>query len=152
MSLTAGLKTPRDMLAKLHTEHSRLKTSVTSGDLMNFTITGYHLIEWIRKNPSTSVTAKNELEAMYRNPDIGVCRDITNESKHFALKKDYEDRVTDKTSAMSGYGVGGYGKGPYGIGEESIVVVLLDGTRFDSLTWAQRVVDAWDAFFAKDGL
>ena len=152
MSLTAGLKTPRDMLAKLHTEHSRLKTSVTSGDLMNFAITGYHLIEWIRKNPSTSVTAKNELEAMYRNPDIGVCRDITNEAKHFTLKKDYEDRVTEKTSAIGGYGVGGYGKGPYGIGEESIVVVLLDRTRFDSLTWAQRVVDAWEAFFSKHGL
>ena len=152
MALTAGLKTPRDMLAKLHTEHSRLKTTVTSGDLMNFAITGYHLIEWIKKNPSTAATVKSDLEAMYRNPDIGVCRDIANESKHFALKNDYEDRVADKTSAISGYGVGGYGKGPYGIGEESIVVVLLDGTRFDSLTWAQRIVDAWDAFFSKHGL
>ncbi len=139
MALTAGLKTPRDMLAKLHTEHSRLKTTVTSGDLMNFAITGYHLIEWIKKNPSTAATVKSDLEAMYRNPDIGVCRDIANESKHFALKNHYEDRV-------------GYGKGPYGIGEESIVVVLLDGTRFDSLTWAQRVMDAWDAFFSKHGL
>jgi hypothetical protein len=152
MSLTAGLKAPRDMLAKLHTEHSRLKTTVTSGDLMNFAITGYHLMEWIERNPATPVMAQNELEAMYRNTDIGVCRDITNEIKHFKLKKGYKDRVTDKTSAVSGYGDGGYGKGPYGIGEESIVVVLLDGTRFDSLPWAQRVVDAWDAFFSKHGL
>src|SRR2546428_14078907 len=126
------------MLAKLHTELSRLKTSVTSGDLMNFTITGYHLIEWIRNNPSTSVTAKKELEAMYRNPDIGVCRDITNESKHFALKKGYEDRVTDKTSATSGYGVGGDGKGPYGIREEAIVVVVLERDPVDFLTFGER--------------
>src|SRR2546426_11130453 len=112
MALTEGLKPPRDVLAKLHPDHSRLKTTVTSGDLMNFAITGYHLIEWIKKSPSAAATVKIELEGMYGNPDIGVCRDIANESKHFTLKKDYEDRVTDRTSAISGYGVGGDGKGP----------------------------------------
>ncbi len=152
MSLTAGVKTPRDMLGKLHKEHGRLETEVSSGDLMNFAITGYHMIEWIKKHPSSSGGAKSDLEGMYRNPDIGVCRDIANESKHFELRTNYEDRVTDKTSATSGFGAGRYGMGPYGIGEESIVVVLLDGTRFDSLTWAQRVVDAWDSFFSKHGL
>src|SRR2546425_10092210 len=128
MALTAGLKTPRDMLAKLHTEHSRLKTTVTSGDLMNFAITGYHLIEWIKKNPSTAATVKSDLEAMYRNPDIGVCRDIANESKHFALKNDYEDRVADKTSAISGYGVGGEGKRSFRTCEYTNVVVRDYGT------------------------
>ena len=152
MALTAGMKTPRDMLGKLHTEHARLKTKVSSGDLMNFAITGYHMIEWIKRNASTTAVVKSDLETMYRNADIGVCRDIANESKHFELKKGYQDRVTDKTSAVGGFGAGRFGMGDYGTGEESIVLVLLDGSRFDSLTWAQRVVDAWDAFFAKHGL
>ncbi len=140
------------MLAKLRTEHGRLKTKVSSGDLMNFAITGYHIIEWIKRNPLISETVKGDLETMYRNVDIGVCRDIANESKHFELRKEYDDRVTEKASAISGFSGGRFGKGDYGIGEESIVVVLLDGQRFDSLTWAQRVVDAWDAFFSKHAL
>ena len=152
MSLTAGMKTPNDMLRKLHSEHDRLRVKVSSSDLMNFALTGYHLIDWIKRNPSSSPAAKVDLDAMYRNTGIGVCRDIANESKHFELRTDYEDRVTEKTSAIGGFGVGRSGVGDYGVGEESIVIVLLDGTRFDSLTWAQRVVDTWDAFFAKHGL
>ena len=152
MSLTAGMKTPRDMLTKLHTEHARLQQQVSSGDLMNFAITGYHLIEWIKRNPSTPATARADLETMYQNPDIGVCRDITNEGKHFELRDDYKDRVTAKTSATSGFGAGRFGAGLYGVGEESIVIVLLDGTRFDALAWAQRVADAWETFFAKHRL
>lgn len=146
------MKAPRDMLAKLRTEHARLLARVSSGDLMNFAITGYHLIEWIRKDPSAPQTTKDDLETIYRNTDIGVCRDITNESKHFELRKGYSNRVTDKTSAISDFGAGRFGVGAYGVGEESIVVVLLNGTRFDSLEWAQRVVHAWEAFFAKHGL
>jgi len=146
------MKNPRDMLAKLRDDHARLQARVTSGDLMNFAITGYHMIEWIRKDPSTPGAAKVDLTTMYDSSDIRACRDIANESKHFELKDDYKDRVTDKTSAVAGWGAGRFGVGPYGEGEESIVVVLLDGTRFDSLTWAKRVVGAWEAFFAKHGL
>src|SRR2546426_10276333 len=92
------------------------------------------LFRSIKKNPSTAATVKSDLEAMYRNPDIGVCRDIANESKHFALKNDYEDRVADKTSAISGYGVGGEGKRPYGLGEKAIVVGVLERNRVDART------------------
>src|SRR6266576_5256992 len=96
-----------------------------------------------QEESSHNVGRQADLDRMYRAPDIGVCRDISNESKHFELKKDYRDRVTEKPSAIAGFGAGRCGKGDYGVGEPSIVVVLLDGTRFDSLTWAQRVVDAW---------
>jgi len=41
----------------------------------------------------------------------------------FELKKNYSDRVTDKTSATSGWVLAGMEWGGYGIGEESIVVV-----------------------------
>src|SRR2546430_1172086 len=104
MSLTSGLKTPRDVLAKLHREHARLKHTVTGDDLMNFVITGYHIIDWVRKNPSVSSGAKSDVQSMYANRYIAVCRDLANESKHFVLGKDYKGRVTDKTSAISGFG------------------------------------------------
>jgi hypothetical protein len=152
MALTAGLKTPRDMLAKLHREHARLKSEVTGDDLMNFAITAYHLIEWIKKNSSVDAATKRDLDRIYGDPLIGACRDIANETKHYALKKDYQDRVTEKTSAISGYGEGRFGKGAFGVGEPSIVIVFIDGSRFDVLQFAQGVVDAWEAFFGKHGL
>jgi len=152
MSLKAGMNSPRDWLAKLEMEHARLKEKVSAGDLTNFAITGYHMLEWIRKSSAAGPAAKTDLDSMYNNTDIRVCRDITNESKHFELKKDYKDRVTDKTSAISGFGAGRFGKGDFGVGEPSIVVVILGGARFDSLTWAERVVDAWKTFFAKHRL
>ena len=152
MSLTYGLKAPRDMLAKLRREHARLKKEVSSDDVFNFVVTAYHITDWIKNDPSAPTAAKADLDSMYANTYIAVCRDLANASKHFALDKNYKGQVTAKTSAISGYGVGRYGKGAYGTGEQSIVVVLTDGQRFDVLSLAQEVVNAWDAFFAKHGL
>ena len=150
MALRGALKTARDMLAKLETELQRLEQAVTSGDLMNFAITAYHLIEWVQRDPTASASSKTDLDSMRSNTDIAVCRDIANGGKHFELKPDYKNRVTDKTSVIAGgFGVGRFGAGPYGVGEESIVVVLMDGTRVDSLTWARRVLETWNTFFAK---
>jgi len=152
MSLTYGLKTPRDMLGKLHREYGRLKDEVSSDNLFNFVVTGYHIIDWIKNDPSIPTPAKTAVKSMYKNTHIAVCRELANASKHFALDKTNKSPVVAKTSAISGYGVGGYGKGAYGTGEESIVVVLTDGQRFDALELAQNVVAAWEEFFAKHGL
>jgi len=152
MSLTYGLKAPRDMLEKLNREHTQLKKEVSRDTLFNFVVTAYHITDWIKNDPSVSTTAKDELRSMYTNTYIAVCRDLANASKHFALDKNYKGLVTAKTSAISGYGVGRYGKGGYGVGEESIVVVLNDGQRFDALSLAQGVVDAWNGFFVKHAL
>jgi hypothetical protein len=152
MPLTPGLKTPGDMLAKLQREHARLKNEVTADDMINFVVTAYRIIEWIKKNPGLSAAARDEVEQMYTNTHIAVCRDVANESKHFKLRKDYQNRVTEKTSVTSGYGQGRYGKGPYGAGEPSIVIVLNDGQRFNAVEFADEVVATWQQFFAKHSL
>jgi hypothetical protein len=152
MSLTFGLKTPRDMLGKLKREHARLENEVTGDDLMNFVISGYHLIDWIRNNASVSSAVTADAKLMYDNTYVAVCRDLANGSKHFELKSDYKDRVTDKTSVISGYGTGRYGKDAYGVGEPSIIIVLTDGQRFDALQFGKEVIAAWEGFFVKHGL
>ncbi|MGQ0712677.1 MAG: hypothetical protein ACT4PJ_02975 [Gemmatimonadaceae bacterium] len=140
------------MLAKLKREHARLENEVTGDDLMNFVITGYHIIDWIKNNTSVSSAVTAGVKLMYDNLYIAVCRDLANGSKHFDLRSDYKDRVTDKTSVISGYGTGRFGKGAYGVGEPSIVIVLTDGQRFDALEFAKQVVAAWEDFFAKHEL
>jgi hypothetical protein len=140
------------MLAKLKREHERLKAEVTGDDLFNFVVTAYHIIDWIKKNPSLPTTVRDEVEQMYAEAHVAVCRDLANASKHFTLKKDYQGRVTEKTSAISDYGAGRYGKGAYGAGEHAIVIVLIDGKRLDALQFVQTVVDVWEGFFRKHSL
>jgi hypothetical protein len=152
VSLTYGLKTPRDMLEKLRREHARLRVQVTSDDLFNFVVTAYHIRDWVRRHPSASEAAKEEAWSLYSNTYIGVCRDLTNASKHYVLWQNYKDQVTEKVSAISAYGSGRYGVGDYGSGEESIVVMLKDGRRMDALFLAQEVIDLWEQFFRKHGL
>jgi len=152
MSLTYGLKSPRDMLAKLRRDHVRLNEEVSSDNFFNFVVTAYHIIDWVKNNPSVPASAKNDVGSVYGNTYIAVCRDIANASKHFALDPKYKGQITAKTSAISGFGVGRYGAGGYGVGEESIMVVLNDGQRFDGLQLAQEIINAWDVFFAKHSL
>ena len=152
MALTSGLKTPRDMLAKLHRERERLAAEVSPDNLFNLVVTAYHIVDWIKNDPAVPQPAKDDLASMRANTYVAVCRDVANASKHFTLDENYRKQVMAKTSAISGYGVGGYGKGAYGVGEHSIVVVLTDGQRFDSRELAYGVVQAWDAFFTKHSL
>ena len=152
MTLTSGLKTPRDMLSKLHRERTRLDEEVNPDNLFNFVVTGYHIKDWIKNDPSVPQAAKDDLASIRSNPFLGACRDVANASKHFTLDKGYKGQVAAKTSATSGWGIGGYGKGPYGVGEYSIVVVLTDGQRFDARELAQGVIGLWEAFFAKHSL
>ena len=149
MALTGGLKSPRDMLEKLKREYERLKQEVSSDGFFNFVVTGYHITDWIKNDPSVPASAKQDLGSMYKNTHIAACRDIANASKHFTLDPKYKGQVTAKTSATSGWGVGRYGKGSFGVGEESIVVVLIGGERFGALELAQEVVSAWETYFLK---
>ena len=152
MALTYGLTTAADMLAKFRRERQRLLREVTSDDFFNFVVTAYHLIEWIEKDPSIPAAAKSDLACVRRDTFIATCRDLTNASKHFRLKANYQNQVTSSASSERGYGLGRYGAGGFGVGEESITVELLDGTSFSALDLVDQVSRLWEAFFARHGL
>jgi hypothetical protein len=152
MSLTYGLKTARDVLAKLRREHSRLLKEVTSDDFFNFVVTGYHLTDWIERDPTIPTAAKNDLASVRANSCIAACRDLTNASKHFELSKGYKNQAAASADATSGFGAGRFGAGAYGVGEESISIMLLNGIQYDALGFAQDVLKCWGTFFAKHAL
>lgn len=152
MSLTYGLKTPWDLLRKLEREHTRLMREVSSDNFFNFTVTAYHLIDWVKNDPTTPQAAIDGLSMLYSSTYLATCRDIANASKHFALNKGYKNQIVEKVSVISGYGKGRFGAGEYGKGEESIVVVLTDGQRCDALQMAQEVMSVWVDFFREHQL
>jgi len=151
-ALTYGFKSARDMLEKLRREHQRLQAEVTSDTLFNFVATGYHLLEWVKKDPQVPATAKTNLSAVRNAPCIKTCRDLTNASKHFSLKSNYQGQVTSSAKSERGFGVGRFGAGGYGVGEESISIVLKNGTTLNALQLAGDTVNEWEAFFTHHGL
>lgn len=152
MSITYGLTSVRDLLAKLKRDAEILEVEVTSDGFFNFVITGYSMIDWVKNDPSLLPSAKDQasLNSLRIDPFIRVCGDIANASKHFILTTRVP--VTSSASSISGFGVGRFGSGGYGVGEESIAVELNDGTKFDCLDLVHSVVLSWENFFETHGI
>jgi hypothetical protein len=152
MSLRYGLQTPRDLLGKLQRERARLQTEVTSDDFFNFVVTCYHLIDWIKNDPSIPNDSKEAVKRAYSNTYIAASRDLANASKHFTLRPGRSPRVVADATSERGYGLGRYGAGPFGIGEESIMIVLIDGTSYPILDFVDGALAYWEQFFTEHRL
>lgn len=149
MSLTYGLQSASDLFAKLQRDAAALDEEVTSDKFFNFLVTGYSLVDWIKKDPSVSASAKADLKRLRAEKAIQVCRDLANGSKHFTLNY---SPITNSAISESGYGAGRYGKGVYGAGEESIRIQLNDGTSFHCLDLVREVLAALQSFFSAHGI
>ena len=133
MSLTFGFTSAKDFHAKLQHNAALIDREVTGDALFNFVINGYSLIDWVKNDPSVPVAAKEaaELGALYADKWLKVCGDLATAVKHFTLTGRIP--ITASATSKQDYGVGRYGKGGYGVGEESIKVLLNDGTTFSAL-------------------
>jgi hypothetical protein len=149
MTLTYGLRTPRDLFEKLKRDALLLDEEVTSDRFFNFVVTGYSLIDWLKHEPSVLPA---DTEAMYKDQWIKICGDLATASKHFALDPKKRTPITSKAESERGYGLGRYGKGGFGIGEEDIQIELNNGTSFYCLELVQSVIDTWETFFRVHGL
>lgn len=152
MSLTFGLTSAKDLLAKVQRDAALLDQEVTSDAFFNFVVTGYSLIDWIKHDPTVPPAAKagSEINGLYNEKWLKVCGDIATAAKHFTLTA--RQPITNSASSERGYGMGRYGKGGYGVGEESIKVKLNDGTAFTALDLVQGVLATWQSFFLKHGI
>lgn len=152
MSLTFGLATTKDLFAKLQRDAVALNDEVTSDRLFNFVVTGYSMIDWIKNDPSVPATAKSKSirDSLHGDSWLKICGDLANAVKHFTLAT--RKPVTSSAATSQGYGVGRYGKGGFGFGEESIELVLNDGTSFHCLDLVQGVLTTWQSFFTTHGM
>jgi hypothetical protein len=150
MALTYGLLSARSLYEKLQRDAEALEKEVNSDRFFNFVVTGYSLIDWVKKDPSVPQTAQNDVKDIYDDQSIKTCRDIANASKHFTL--DYSNPTTSSVTSEQGFGVGGFGRGGFGLGEERIEVTLTDGSSFDCLELVDGVMNTWKDFFYSHGI
>ncbi len=148
MTRTYGLKSAHDLLGKLERDATLLKAEVSSDRFFNFVVTAYHLTDWIKEDPSVPQSAKNDLNTFMKTPEIQICRDLANASKHFELDKKRNPLPTvDTAKSKTGYGVGRFGAGAYGVGEESITICLTTGNMINGLDLMEKTLIAWKNFF-----
>jgi hypothetical protein len=152
MSLNYGFSTASDLLKKLERDAKSLDDEVTSDRMFNFVVTGYSLIDWIKKDPNVPQAAKtkNEIEALYSDKWLKVCGDLATASKHFTITK--RPSITTSATSSQGFGEGRYGKGDFGVGEEAIEIELNDGTKHDALMLVNGVLNKWRSFFQTHGI
>jgi hypothetical protein len=149
MSRTYGLKSARDLLAKLERDAALLREEVSSDRFFNFVVTAYSLADWIEKDPSVPASARSSLQQFRGTSEIQTCRDLANASKHFELDKKMSPSPTVATAeSEEGFGVGRFGVGGYGVGEEEITVTLTAGNVINGLDVMENAVRAWKQFFS----
>ena len=149
MSRTYGLKSARDLLAKLERDAAQLREEVSSDRFFNFVVTAYSLADWIERDPSVPAAAKASLQTFRGKVEIQTCRDLANASKHFELdKKKSPSPTVAKADSEEGFGVGRSGVGGYGVGEEEITVTLTAGNVVNGLDVMEGAVRAWKQFFS----
>src|ERR1035437_7744477 len=146
MSLTYGLRTARDLLAKLERDAALLRQEVSSDRFFNFVVTAYSLLDWVQNDPGVHKVVKLDLERFRSTQSIQICRDLANSSKHFTLdpKRNPNPKIHSVDSDQ-GFGVGRYGMGKYGVGEEKIAVLFDTGIGQDGLTVVEDALRDWTA-------
>ncbi len=152
MSLTSGLRSAKELLEKLHRDAALLDDEVSSDRFYNFAVTGYSMVDWVRNDPTVPAAAKTqpEIDGLRNNRWIQICGDIATANKHFTLNQRVP--ITGSVSAEQGWGQGRWGKGGWGEGEQSIDIVLTDGTQVCGLELVLKVVKEWDLFFQRHGI
>lgn len=101
-SVRIGFHTCEDMLGKLEREGARLLNSHEADDVMNFCMTGHHLLQdWLRWSGSDAMRKRREMITGDAKALLQILYDISNSSKHFQLTnvKSIEARVLDKSYA-----------------------------------------------------
>lgn len=145
MPLPDKYTTLRGRFDKLKRQANYLNNEVGWELFNEFAITAFHLCDWILSDPKVSPAIIADMRVLQNTQEIQACRDIANTIKHREITR-YTPTVIDAT-ADRGFGVGRFGRGGFGVGEESILITLVDGTIINGLTLSEKVIELWEKFF-----
>ena len=148
VALRYGLRSPRDLYEKARRDAAKLREEVTSDGFFNFVITAYSVADWIENDLRLPDTVRADPVARKHggDPILLLCGEIANGSKHFRLTK--ADPHARSITSDRGFGMGRFGCGPFGVGEESIVIMMADGTQQPCPEFVEQVLAFWESFFA----
>ncbi|RTZ47615.1 hypothetical protein EKL30_01000 [Candidimonas sp. SYP-B2681] len=87
-SIRLGFESCEDMLAKLEREGARLLKSHQADDVMNFRMTGHHLVQdWVREVGTDAMRKRRDMISGEAKTVVQILYDVSNGSKHFRLTR-----------------------------------------------------------------
>jgi hypothetical protein len=153
MSLTFGLKTPRDLLEKAYRELAILEAAALMQDetqladaLFNFAVTTYHVKDWLEHHFSASRSSIDVDAYVARQPALLVCRDLCNAGKHVVLEYKPVTEAVLASTELTPDGVAM--EGSPGAPNYRVVVARKDGSTLDVVALANQALNDWERFFA----
>ena len=147
MRLTPGINNSRDLFQKLKRDADRLKKEGSSNAdaMFDFVVTAHHLKEWIKQDNTMPREAKRQLSAVERTPQLRMCADIANASKHFLRVP--RNAYIRGVRSLRGLGIGRIGTGPIGHGEQVITIELDTGKVIHALNFCMEVLELYRPLF-----
>lgn len=126
-------------------DHSRDSVEYDD-DLWSFFQNAWHLKDWIKYDPSIgSDMKKRMLAAAESEPNLQICSDLANRSKHYDLRNERRGaKVTSRDVKVV--------LGPSPRSESTHHVALNDGSLLTAQELAERVFVAWEKILHKEGL
>lgn len=172
---TFSIKTPEDLLAKLHRECLRCNEALKNWEeteavdhAVNFVITGWSMVDWAWSSDAvvTQYASKGAFKKeTRRNPEMNLCADLANGAKHFLLDRggsEIKATTASKTDVRTS-GVlrpvmrpvmqpvlRGPMEGPVIGSKLSLFVHLKDGKRQDINTLFEAVTNFWEVYLSND--
>ncbi len=94
-----------------------------------------HLRDWL-KDPGAA--SQKDLEALFGEPDMCLCRDLANSHKHYSLRHPSQPAPPSEAREDS--------PGTGSLGGDISLVVLSDGVKHDAFDLAGRILRRWEVF------
>ena len=141
-------ETAQEHFDKLSRVYERLENEIHKDDLDDFFKTAYHLLENIKKDPKATTAQKAAAKTLYNEPEMELCRELTNKSKNYTLDKFHHPhpKIKDATT-QQGFGVGRFGRGGFGTGEQLVTLNLNDGRKLDAYDLMAAIYAKYKAIF-----
>jgi hypothetical protein len=150
--LISAYQSSADIALKLFREAGRAWKTTDQLDmadhLFNFCVTHVSLRDWMAKETNQNVS-DNTFSTSWRalgDNLFGVCADIANASKHFAIKKASANSKPEKLVAYTVHGV----VPGLEINRDSFQIDLGDGNQVDLLMFIYKVCMGWEEYYRTD--
>jgi hypothetical protein len=146
----ASLRTPQDLLAKLHHDRARIEAAPSDPyPAFDFFVSAEHLTDWVAPG-----LAKKEARKQLRGSAIAlaITSHIANGSKHFVSELTHHRSVSDVEATPDWVEAGWVQSGWIETGE---LIITLEGAAANELgtsigirELADKLLAWWDAYFA----
>lgn len=137
--MTGGWQSQLDRVRRWYARASSADDPIDRWDFLYvFFENAFHLRDWFK---DTRAASDGDLQALFADPDMRLCRDLANSHKHYSLQSPSQPRPPSEVHE--------YSPGSGSLATDVSLVVLSDGVKHDAFELAGRILRAWEAFISQ---